>query len=445
MRTLLLILLFLPIFLYAQEPQKYLIKAGKLFESESGTFKTGYYILTNGKRIESVKTEKEVTAKERQDYKLVDLSAYTVLPGLIDCHTHLLFNEILYPRDVNKLPGLDMARTLTFDGDAYRAIYGAARAKAYLEAGITTVQDLGNSGQFADIALRRAIAEGLVPGSRMLCSGPGLAPPGGQIPGVLYKHQGLINDEYRIVKGPEDAAQAVRENVNQGVDVIKIFSDNMPARTMLSIEEIKAIVQEAHRYGLRVTAHAVNNQSVYNAVMGGVDGIEHGYTIHDTTLELMAKKNVILVPTDGDTSSTYKYISLSFPDLDKKNDSLMRKNWTAQFTDPNNRLLRAIKKGVMIAAGSDDYLDLKLPYAIPSKLNLAGYAQVGVPVNKVLQFATINAAQQINRKGRLGEIKKGYAADIIALDNSIENDIQALFKVHFVMKDGQIYVEKGSF
>ena len=136
--------------LHAQETQKYLIKAGKLFDSETGQFKTNMSILVSNEKIEAVKPAKEVTAKEEKDYTLVDLSTYAVLPGLIDAHTHLLYREVLYPG--NSLPGLDMAKTLTMEGDAYRAIYGAARAKAYLEAGITAVQDLGNSGMYADMA-----------------------------------------------------------------------------------------------------------------------------------------------------------------------------------------------------------------------------------------------------------------------------------------------------
>ena len=154
-----------------------------------------------------------------------------------------------------------MMKTLTMQGDAYRAIYGSVRAKAYLEAGITAVQDLGNSGEYADIALRKAINEGLVIGPRMRCAGRGLSSEGGQMPDVIYKHRDIVEDEYRIVKGKDDAMQAVRENITQGADVIKIYSNNTPNVTALSIEEMQAIVKEAHRYGLRVTAHATDNQA----------------------------------------------------------------------------------------------------------------------------------------------------------------------------------------
>jgi imidazolonepropionase-like amidohydrolase len=324
------------------------------------------------------------------------------------------------------------------DGDAYRAVYGAARAKAYLEAGITAVQDLGNSGEFADIALRRAIREGLVPGPRMRCAGKGLSTQGGQVPGLIFKHQPVASDEYRIVKGPDDGVQAVRENVTQGADVIKIYSNNTPNNTYLSIGEIMAIVGEAHRYHLRVTAHATSNQAVYNAVMGGVDGIEHGYQVDDSTLELMAKKGVVLVPTDGDSLTFTQYARLADP----TNPEQMIRQIMGYRKFLGDRLRRAIQKGVTIVAGSDDYVDFKLPFAEPSKRTLIGYHESGVAIPQVLQFATINASRQLNWWGSIGVLKAGYLADIIAVDRDLDRNIDAIMHVHFVMKGGKVAVGK---
>ncbi|HEY1200297.1 MAG TPA: amidohydrolase family protein [Niastella sp.] len=433
--ALLLILVFTTVLLKAQDNPRFLIKAGKLFDSETGQFKTGMSILVNGSAIEAVKADKELTAREQGAYQLIDLSRYTVLPGLIDCHTHLLNREVLHPG--NELPGLDMARVLTMGGDAYRAVYGSVKAKAYLEAGITSVQDLGNSGQFADIALQKAINEGLVPGPRMTCAGQGLSTAGGQLPDLIFKHQHIVNDEYRIIKGADDAVQAVRENITQGATVIKIFSNNTPNNTMLSVEEIKAITQEAHRYNIRVTAHATNNRAVYNAILGGVDGIEHGYRVADTTLELMARKKVVLVPTDCDSVIFAQFARLSWPGDEGMNKEVMdfRKQLGA-------RLQRALKKGVMIAFGSDDYIDFKLPFAEASKRTLIGYHEQGVSISQVLQFATINAARQVNRDGKLGILKQGFWADIIAVDSDLETNINAIMQTHFVMKDGKVLVNK---
>ena len=426
----LLFFVFTLCFLHAGS-QSFLVRAGKLFNSETGEFQKGMVVLVSGNRIDTVKAEKNVTAAEREKYQLVDLSAYAVLPGLIDCHTHLLYKEIIWPG--NNEPSMDMNRALTLDGDAYRALYGAARAKAYLEAGVTTVQDLGNSGQFADVALRRAINEGLLPGPRMRCSGPGLSTEGGQLPHTIFRHQELVKDEYRVIKSVDDAIQAVRENVNQGAGVIKIFANNTPNNTMLRVEEIRAIVDEAHRYNIRVTAHATNSRSVYNAVMGGVDGIEHGYQIEDSVLDLMKKKEVFLVPTDGDSLTMLQYFRQNNPA-----DTVMVHEYLKGARSPDNRLLRAHKKGVLIAAGSDDYIDFKLPFSVPSKRTLIGYHEAGIPIADVLKFATINAARQVNYRNRLGVLKKVFWADIIAVDANLDQDIEAIMKVHFVMKEGKI-------
>ena len=419
----------------AQDIKPKLLRAGKLFNSETGIFMTDMAILLDGSVIKAVKPFKEVTQKETSESELIDLSKYAVLPGLIDAHTHLLYREEIVPG--NWPTGMDMIRTLTMEGDAFRAIYGGVRAKAYLEAGITTVQDLGNSGQFADMALRKAIKEGIVPGPNMRCSGPGLCSSGGQVPGLLYKHQQVINDEYRIIKGVDDAVQAVRENVTQGADVIKIYSNNTPNVTALSIEEMQAIVKEAHRYGVRVTAHATNNTAIYNAVISGVDGIEHGYQVDDTTLELMAKKKVVLVPTDGDLFTTNRYFQLAFP-----NDTTQRARGAEGRTFLKDRLQRAIKKGVMIVAGSDDYVNFKMPFSEPSKRTLIGYLEAGMPIADVLKAATANAALHLGWPGKLGVIKQGAYADIIAVDPDLDKNIYAIMKVHFVLQDGKIAVTR---
>jgi imidazolonepropionase-like amidohydrolase len=322
-------------------------------------------------------------------------------------------------------------------------VYGVARAKAYLENGITAVQDLGNSGNFADIAVRRGINEGLVPGPRMRCAGPGLATEGGQLPGLIYKHRDLANDEYRIVKGPDDAVQAVRENITQGADVIKIYANNTPNNTMLSVDEIVAIVKEAHRYGVRVTAHATSNTAVWNAVTGGVDGIEHGYQMDDTTIELMAKRNVVLVPTYGDSLILAKYIALSNPGNDEQLKNIP--NITKGYLDYEADILQRVrKKGVTIVAGSDDYVDVHLPMGEWSKRNLIGYKRAGLSIPEILKAATISAAKHLRWQNEIGVLKKGAFADIVAFDGDLDTNINALLKTHFVMKDGKVYVNDSS-
>ncbi|HEX6431757.1 MAG TPA: amidohydrolase family protein, partial [Niastella sp.] len=204
-----------------------------------------------------------------------------------------------------------------------------------------------------------------------------------------------------------------------------------------SVDEIKAITQEAHRYNTRVTAHATDNIAIYNAIMGGVDAIEHGYQVADTTFELMAKKGIILIPTDGDSVTYVHYANIIHPG-DKTALSQIARFRKRLAT----RLQRAIDKGVTIAFGSDDYLDLKMPFAEPSKRTLIGYYEAGVAIPQVLQFATIHAAKQINRSNQLGILKQGYLADIIAVNNDLDKNINAILQVHFVMKDGKVYINK---
>jgi imidazolonepropionase-like amidohydrolase len=426
--------------IYAQQEQGFLIRAGKLFDSESGEFKKNQAILVRGNKIDAVKPQSELTAQEKADYAtVIDLSNYAVTPGLIDAHTHLLNREVIHPN--NPYPGLDMTKMLTLEGDAYRAVYGTARAKGFLEHGITAVQDLGNSGRFSDIALRRGINEGLVPGPRMRCSGPGLATEGGQIPGLIYQHQNLVSDEYRIVKSVDDGVQAVRENITQGAEVIKIYANNTPNNTMLSVEEISGITTEAHRYGVRVTAHATSNTAVWNAVMGGVDGIEHGYQMDDTTIALMARRGVVLVPTYGDSVLLAKYVALSNPG----NEAELKKipEIVKGYLDYEGTMLQRAKKGgVTIVAGSDDYVDVQLPMGEWSIHNLLGYHRAGLSVPEILKAATLSAAKHLRWQNEIGVLKKGALADIVAFDGDLDTNINALLNAHWVMKNGKVYVNK---
>lgn len=423
------VLFFFHSILWAQSKET-IIKAGKLFDSEKGVFLKNQQIRIRGNRVVEVGTN----LKYKADATIIDLSDATVLPGLIDAHTHLLYLE-----DITKNPSLESVKAIANEGDALRALRGAARAKTYLEAGFTAVQDLGNSGRYADVALKKAIKEGSVPGPRMRVSGMGLSAVGGQIPGLtpdfLYN---VSSKEYRIIKGIDDARLAVRESVVLGADVIKVFSDACPNCIMLTVKEMKTIVDEAHRNRKRVTAHAVFNQAVWNAVMAGVDGIEHGYNIADTTLQLMAKKKVVLVPTFFSTTLLRKYFRITNV-TDKK---LIERRVAAFIKQRKKIVQRAIKAGVRIVAGSDMYLDMKMPQGEAAKDMLLAYSEIGMPVIEILKSATIYAAEHLRWKNRIGVIKKRAFADIIAVSNGLENDIKQINKIRFVMKNGKVYVHK---
>ncbi|MCB0628578.1 MAG: amidohydrolase family protein [Saprospiraceae bacterium] len=412
----------------AQDIQKVYIKAGKLFDSQQGQMITDQIIQLSGNRITGVGSDIEIP----QGADVIDLSGYTVLPGLIDAHVHLLYLES--PKSNLALEGV---RTVIMEGDALRALRGAARAKTFLEAGITTVKDLGNSGQFLDVALKTAINEGTTPGPRMFVSGPILSSEGGQFPGLQFDHRHIAEEEYRVIRGKDDAINAVRENITYGADIIKICANNTPNNTSLTIDEMKEIVKMAHRYRRKVTAHATNNLAVWEAVVAGVDGIEHGYQVADSTLALMAEKGVPLIPTDISRTLLLKYFDLTGFEGDRE------QAMAGYQSSLHSRLQRAVAHGVQIVAGSDMYIDMEMPQGEGAKQVLVAYFEAGMKPIDILQSATYHSAKFMEKEQSLGVIREGAFADIIAVKGDIETDFpETIFNVVFVMKDGKKYVEK---
>ena len=409
----------------AQSSNATYIKAGKLFDSENGKTLSDYIIKIERNRITEVGPEISIPT----DAKTIDLSEYNVLPGLIDGHTHLMYLENLNAEN----PSGDI---LLFEGDALRVLRGSKRAKSWLENGFTTIRDLGDSGDFLDVALKTAINEGTVVGPRMFASGPIIISEGGQVPGIVRRHKDFINDEYTIVRNVDDAINAVRIHVNNGADIIKICANNTPNNTSLTIDEMKAIVKMAHRYDKKVTAHATTDLAVWEAVTAGVDGIEHGYQISDTTLTLMAQKKVVLVPTDLSEPIFHKLWDIT--DF-KWNREKQLKRSKQKYTD---RLQRAINAGVTIVTGSDNYLDLEMPQGEAAKNILVAYLEEGMKPTQILRSSTYLSAKFMDKENELGIIKKGAYADIVAVKGNIENDFSnTMFNMVFVMKNGEIYVD----
>ncbi|HEX9109974.1 MAG TPA: amidohydrolase family protein [Terriglobales bacterium] len=403
------------------------VRAGRVFDSETGTFRSAREILVRGGAIVQVAERVDRPSSAR----VVDLTNYTVLPGLIDAHTHLLYLE-----HIGRGLTMELLSALVNEGLPLRALHGAARARTFLEAGITTVRDLGNSGRFGDVALREAIADGSLDGPRMIVAGPGLSPVGGQLPGLKPEYEGLAADEYRIVRNAADAADAVRENVTMGAQVIKIYSNNTPNPGYLSLEEMQAVVATAKMYRVRVAAHATNDAAVYRAALAGVNSIEHGYEVADSTLALMAKKGITLTATDIDSVTYLKYLKAQNAGGQEPPPSQV----AVDLAPGRSRLLRAIKAGVTITAGSDNYLDFGTPQGLAAKQVLIAYREGGLTVAQALQAATINNARLLDMVGRVGVIKPGALADLVAVDGDLEHDISAINRVKFVMKEGTVYV-----
>ncbi|MDN3492514.1 metal-dependent hydrolase family protein [Winogradskyella bathintestinalis] len=409
---------------FAQQSDIY-IKAGILYDSEQNELLRNKVIHVKNTEIVSVGTIEMIP----ENAEIIDLSAYTVLPGFIDAHTHVLFSQ-----DATEDFSEHSIHSLTMESDALRTLRGYKRAKSYLDVGITSVKDLGNSGLFLDVALRDAINEGTIEGPRIFASGPIMGATGGQVYGVSPKHQNLIDLEYRIINGVEDAQIAVREHVNQKVDLIKICADNIPNNTHLSIDEMKAIVKTANSYGLTVVAHSITNQSAWNAIQAGVSGIEHGFKLADSTLTLMAQKEVFLVPTENSRTYMKTYSKLaSFDDGDL--------GWVDNYIDRmKGRLTRVIAKGVTIVAGSDNYTDIGGTRGESSIDMFRAYFEAGMKPLDILQSATYLSAFNLNMKNDIGVLKAQAKADIIAVKGDItKNFISTIEAIVFVMKDGDIY------
>lgn len=402
------------------QPQQILIKAGKLFDPAQGKMLLNQEILVEGNGIMAIGEKLNVSANAR----IIDLSKYTVLPGLIESHQHVFYSEPLNGNFTE-----ENVKLISMEGDALRILRALKRARTFLDAGITSIKDLGNSGQYLDVALRQAIREGSAEGPRIFPSGPIISSVGGQMPGLLPGYEFMADKEYRIVKSTEDARLAVKEHINYGVDVIKICADNAPNNTSLSVEEMKAIVETAHRYNKKVTAHATGARSIYEAIEAGVDGIEHGYNLPDSAAMLMAKKGIYFVPTNLRIDDYMKFTKMS------------REEATKQLSSTQNRILTmAVKAGVKIVAGSDFYADFGIPRSDGFKNLLLAYYEAGMKPLDILTASTKTAGEFLNLPDKLGVIKKDAWADIIAIEGDIENDFtKAIFKVKFVMKNGKIF------
>jgi imidazolonepropionase-like amidohydrolase len=390
-------------------PRVIAIKAGKLVDPEKGTTATNQIILVRGQRIEAVGANVQIPA----DAHVIDLSKSTVLPGLFDAHTHLCMT-VKKERDAG-----NYYITTLLDPTPYRAIEGVANARDMLAAGFTTVRDVGNAGNYADTALREAIERGLVPGPTMLNAGRIIAPYGGQFH-LQPEKKDLGTPEYAFADTHDEMLKAIRENIHYGAKLIKIVVDDQ--KYIYSVDDIRFLVAEAHRSGLKLAAHCWTRAGAHNAAEAGVDSIEHGQMMMNDDLQLAKKNHVVLVGTDLTVVAARESGS---PELHEV------------FVD---RLKRAYQIGVTMAFGTDVYF--LVPGETRGTLAIAtvdSWAEAGVPAKDTLQAMTINAARLLGVDAQRGAIKPGLAADIIAMpENPLEN-IQAVRKVSFVMKDGSVF------
>ena len=383
-------------------------------------------VVVQGGRIASVGANGAIPSGA----KVVDLGSLTLLPGLIDAHTHLLQNYR------GELGGDDpnMILTVTTMSTAKRALLGAKMGREDLEAGITTVRDLGNSGFGGDVALRDAINAGWVTGPRIRAATRAISAAGGQFGTVQPETQKIIEQEYAVVSTVDEARRAVRQAFYDGADLIKVIVNTGPR--VVSLDEMNAIVEEAHRVGRTVAAHAIGDTATRIAAEAGVTSIEHAYTIPDEVLRMMAQKGIYLVATDYPAEF---YVSAFASSLTPEQQRRQREGAT-QFAKSNaDRLMRAVRAGVRVAFGSDEYYDVAgRSRGQSSLLTLQAYQEAGMSPLEVLRTATVNSAALLGWGDRIGSIEAGRLADIIAVDGDPLKDVKHLQLVRFVMKGGEI-------
>jgi imidazolonepropionase-like amidohydrolase len=388
------------------------IQAGVLVDPENGTAAANQTIVVENGKISAVGGSIPIPAGAT----VIDLSRFTVMPGLFDAHTHLCLGVNLR-RDAG-----NYFYTTLRDPDSYRSIQGVVNARSMLEAGFTTVRDVGNEGNFACSSVRRAVESGEIPGPTILNAGRIIAPYGGQFR-LQQDKPTLAEPEYFFADTRDEMRKAVRENVHFGARVIKIVVDDQPY--IYSEDDIRFIVDEAAQSGLRVAAHVWTRRGAHNAVAAGVASLEHLNDIADEDLELAKRKGIFAVFTP-------------FPEVVLQHVR-PRERANAEYKQEIDRLRSGHHIGVPIAFGSDAIFDLPgLTRGATTMEWVDSYVAAGLAPRDILRAMTTTAARTLGVEKERGAIRAHMAADIVATIGNPLQDLDALKRVSFVMKDGRV-------
>lgn len=403
------------------KPAATVLKAARLLDVRKGAYIENAAVWIEGERIKEVGPAAEILARAPKNASVIDLGRATILPGLIDCHTHIMA----------RIPDTDDGYivNLATKSQAFRALEGAYNARITLEAGYTTIRDVESEGsEYADVALRDAIKQGLVVGPRMQVATRAIAAVGQYNPFGVSPDLHDFPTGAQMVSGVEDARRAVREQLGHGADLIKVYADW--SNPTLTVEEMTVIVEEAHKQKRKVAAHATTPEGIKNALTAGVDSIEHGHKINREDVEMMKAKGTFLVPTIG-------VIDI---DLEAENERHpfspeQRKNVDAFLEGIHQEMQMAKSLGVKIAAGFDP--------ASPethgrNATELEAMVKRGLTPLEAIQAATINAAELLSWQDNVGALEVGHYADMIAVDGDPLSDITTLQHVKFVMKGGTV-------
>jgi len=408
------------VFAQASAAKRTVIRPARVLDVRTGELRANQFVVIEGDKIAHVGPASEV--KPAAGDTTIDLPEATLLPGLIDMHTHLTF-------DLSSLGYQGLAIST-----AREALHGARNARRTLEAGFTTVRNVG-AKDYADIALRDSINEGDVIGPRMVASGPALGITGGHcdenlLPPVFHLQGDGVAD------GIEGVQHKVREVIKYGADVIKICATggvlskgDDPNASQYTLEEMKAIVADAHRLGRKVAAHAHGAEGVRWASEAGVDSIEHGHLLDDAAVATLKKNGTYLVPTLF--LGEYMLANLDKSEVPEFSKQKMRDVASAM----QKNVKKAFDAGVKVAFGTDAAV-------YPHGLNAGEfhvYVKLGMTPLAAIQTATINAADLLGWTKQVGTLEAGKWADLVAVDADPTKDVTTLEHVKFVMKGGTIY------
>jgi imidazolonepropionase-like amidohydrolase len=400
-------------------PKKLAIRAGHLIDGKSDTPIANALILVEGDKIVSVTPGGSAPASVH----LVDLSKATVLPGFVDTHTHVLLQGDITEEEYDA--------QLLKESIPYRAILAARNARIALEHGFTTIRDLETEGaMYADVDVKKAIANGEVPGPRMQVSTRAMTPTG-MYPLLGYSWELRVPTGVQYVDGADGARKAVREQVMYGADWIKYYSDRryhfeadgvLHSMVNFTDEEAKAIVDETHRLGKKVAAHAIGSDGIAAALRAGVDTVEHGDGLTDALIDEIAKKGVYWVPT----IMVGAYVAPG-----------RGGNWVKMVDVEKVAFQKALKKGVKIALGTDaggfDWKELN------EAKEFEYYVNYGMTPMQAIRSGTVVAAELLGWSDKIGSIEAGKWADIVAVSGDPLSDITELQRVKFVLKGGTVY------
>jgi imidazolonepropionase-like amidohydrolase len=400
------------------------VHAGMLIDGASPTPKREQAIVVRGNRIESVGPW---TGGVPAGATLVDLSKATVLPGMIDTHTHIFLQG-----EVPAEGGYDVQ--LLKQGIAFRAARATVAARRALEQGFTTIRDVETEGAgYGDVGIKEAIDGGYIPGPRMFVVTRAISTTGGY-PLEGYAPEIDVPKGAQLVDGPVQARKAAREQLSNGADWIKVYmthrswvdaAGNLVSQPTLTLEELQAVVDETHGWGRRVACHAYGGIGLKRALDGGCDSIEHGLDLDDRAVAQMVRQGTWLVPTMSVYYGDWGPEGTPAGDRDRRR---------AAVHGPS--LKRAVKAGVKIAFGTDVG---GFPWTEPIAQEFPRLVEFGMSPMEAIQSATSRAAELLGRKGELGVIAPGAYADVIAVAGDPLADVRALESVSFVMKDGKIY------